>query len=254
MRKLFAAILLLTTAMPAFAEDTPYVKLLGFSDNGRYMAFQDIVVTDGAGDRYSTVRILDTTTDKYVAAVKDFTEAPGDGPNVDFVPWTKKALAKAKETLDKYGIKESNGAVVHVSTAPRISTMIYNGKYVSLHLRTMPVNMAGDTQVSRDKLQERFELCESFSSDSERNPYPKENSLVGYEIFANEEDSPRPQVTLHSDKRVPLSRYCPYDYSINSAFAFGNKVVLLVSYNSYGFEGPDTNFITVPFDITALSL
>ncbi len=251
MKNIIFIIALLTSSF-GFAEDTSFINFLGFSDDGRYMAFQEAILMDGSGGHYSMIRILDVEDDKYVdSQEKIIAEPEAEGVVLPaFTVWVEGAQNDAEAMLNNYGIKDSNGEVLHISVAPRISTMNYKGKYIGMILSKMAVNMENDPYIKADALKERFETCKAFSFDiAETSAYPAENSFLGYSVRAFGFDSYTSTQVLHEDKRVPFSRWCPYDYSLNSAFAFGDQVVVLVSYNNFGFEGPDTSFITMPFNI-----
>jgi predicted secreted protein len=248
MKKILVS-LLLFFGSSAMAEDTAFINFLGFSNSGKYMAFQEAVLMDGSGDYVSAIRILDVANDQYVDVSKDDYSSETTGVSKTYASFVNGAQKKAAKMLTKWGIDKNKGQVVHVSVAPRLSTFTYKNKYVGMFLRTKTVDMSNDKIIKPDALKERLALCETMS-EPDRVTYPAKDSLVGYEVQAFSFDTMKTDTTLHSDMRVPLSRYCPYDYSLNSAYAYGNQVVLLVSYNSVGFEGPDTQFVTVPFDIS----
>ena len=60
-----AGLALLTA--PAFAGDAAQFQPLGFSEDGRYFAFEEYGIQDGSGFPYANITILDTAADKWAA-------------------------------------------------------------------------------------------------------------------------------------------------------------------------------------------
>ncbi|MCC6137324.1 MAG: DUF2259 domain-containing protein [Bdellovibrionaceae bacterium] len=52
--------------------------------------------------------------------------------------------------------------------------------------------------------------------------------------------------TVHSDKRIPLSRSCPMGYGVDKVYNINGKPLLFIRYKRIGFEGPDFRTITLP--------
>lgn len=234
------AAIALSFSVPAFAEDTPFVNLVGFSNDGKYMAFQEATLMDGSGGYKSVVRVLNTETDVYERSVVNELN-DGDSPSISFGKFVKQSIdsREVQKAMNAFYIDQSKGQTIHVSVAPRISSFTHGGRYASLLLRTKIVK-AGDSKPE----QERLETCEQFGNAS----VPEAGSLNGFELSAYNIQTGN-EMVLHSDSRVPLSRGCPMAYSLASAFALANKVVLLVAVETQGFEGPDVNYITVPFNM-----
>ncbi len=66
MKTLFCTILLaLLTASAAFAGDYADLDFIGFSTNGKYMAFEQSGEWDGAGGEYATTFYIDVAKNKY---------------------------------------------------------------------------------------------------------------------------------------------------------------------------------------------
>ena len=68
--------------------------------------------------------------------------------------------------------------------------------------------------------------------------------LLKLSLVGREETDKSVQV-LQEDKRLPKSRACPFGYKVRSLTAYGGGVVVAVSYQRPGFEGPDTRYLVV---------
>ena len=240
-------------AWSGLAEDTPFMHLLGYSSEGRYMAFQEVVIQDGSGNLSSRVYILDTREDKYVPqgwaqnpALNDYLDVNGEMGEAEGLlslsVFTKKAKQKASSVLNQYGIDGSKGQQLLVTFGPNIGGLVYNGKQVYLYKQqlSIPVTPA------------RFEPCKDLEGII---PDLGANTLLGYSIVATSADKEAYEpVSIQNDMEkndgqgwVPSSRGCPLGYSVAGAVAYEDQVTLIVQVKTFGFEGADVSLITVPF-------
>lgn len=60
------AVCLSLAAAPAFAGDRALADFIGFSENGRYFAFEEFGTQDGSGFAYSTIYVIDLSDDTWV--------------------------------------------------------------------------------------------------------------------------------------------------------------------------------------------
>lgn len=240
----------------ASAEDTSFVELLGFSDDGKYMAFHESFVADGSGGYASAIRILDTVTDKYVKRqMEDIAEPELEpaGSVPTFSDFIKAEKAKAVDMLNEYGIKSVNGKTMPIVNGPRISSFQYQGRYLNFILNKKPINMKDFLyKKARHNTEnaKRLDICLGLDDES----HTKDGELFGYTLTAFDwiTNMNFSSQVIYDDKHVPISRGCPSSYSINSAFTYKDTVVVLVTFNAYGFEGRDTAPITAPFKMSNL--
>ena len=66
MTRILTTLFLIFSALTAQAGDTAERRIIGFSDDGKYFAFEQFGVQDGSGFPYSEVFILDTGEDRWV--------------------------------------------------------------------------------------------------------------------------------------------------------------------------------------------
>ncbi len=88
----------------AFAGDAASRKILGFSPDGRYFAFEQYGVQDGSGFPYAEVFVIDTEEDKWVA------EGPVrkriDDEKATLAEARKAASAAARPQIETYDVSE----------------------------------------------------------------------------------------------------------------------------------------------------
>ena len=91
--------LALLLAAPAVAGDRALADFIGFSEDGRYFAFEEYGVQDGSGFPYSTIYVIDLTDDTGCPARPTATR-PTTRPRRSPVPATKLAAMAAAEIAD----------------------------------------------------------------------------------------------------------------------------------------------------------
>ena len=98
------AVAALLGAVPALAGDRAQANYLGFSEDGRYFAFEQYGILDGVGGSYSDVFVIDLTEDKWLDGVPFSTEGDGEGESQSLTKTRAAALQAAQPLLDQYGI------------------------------------------------------------------------------------------------------------------------------------------------------
>lgn len=214
MKRIILTLGLLASSL-AHATDTKNFHNLGFSKNQAYFAFADSVVQDGSGfplaDIY-VVNVAKNTIAKHTRVMID------DDSSFDENDALQKAIVKAD--LAKNGIVagQNQGVVTPASEqSPMRLPFTANGRDYTVELK----------QLSAGKL----------------NPNCMED-LEDKMIEVTLESSSQ-RITLQKDQRQPKSRECSYAYSIDSAIVNGKSLVVVLSYQTFGFEGPDTNHMVV---------
>jgi len=83
-------------ASPAFAGDRANLNILGYSEDGRYFAFEEYGVHDGSGGNYSDIYVIDLPADKWTYGSPFTVEEGGDAADTQPLgPTGAKALPKA---------------------------------------------------------------------------------------------------------------------------------------------------------------
>lgn len=226
-RALAAGLLLgLAACGGAQAGDRAGIALLGFSEDGRYFAFEEFGVQDGSGFPYSSIQVIDLATDKWVpgapfrARIDDETVALSEARGT--------AMALAKGPMDDAGISVPAEFIALNGDGEPMDgkSLAYGGPGYGL-------DMPRDVRV--------------ITLDTLALPLPKgcpEQPDMPYMGFALQQSG----MELHRDSAIPASRNCPIDYRIFGIVApFGGEpAVAIISVYSLGFEGPSRRFIAVP--------
>ena len=227
---------LMLAVAPALAGDRANLNILGYSEDGRYFAFEEYGVHDGSGGNYSHIFVVDLAADKWTYGSPFTVEEGGDTEDTPPLAHTRaKALAKAQEKLKPLKINTSVEILAllgdSVPDADGKSMLLANtvccapgatdDRHMTLTLKTFPAKLNED-------------YCNDMAS-------------VGYSLSFNDGTT---TTVLHKDgATLPKSRGCTLDYRLYAVVApfdgAGQWVAIISSY-PFGFEGPDRRFLVVP--------
>lgn len=221
-----AALLGISACGASVAGDRAALSLLGFSEDGRYFAFEEFGVQDGSGFPYSSVQVIDLATDKWVPG------APFKARIDDETAGLGEVRAKAA--------KAAQGPIDEAGISVPAEMIALNGDGEPMDGKSLAYGGVGyGLESPRDV---RVITLETLPL-----PAPKacpEQPGTPYLGFALQQSG----IELHRDLSIPASRACPLDYRIYGIVGpFGGEPsVAIISVYSLGFEGPDRRFIAVP--------
>ena len=236
------ALAVLLGAGPAFAGDRAQANYIGFSDDGRYFAYEQYGILDGSGGFYSDVFVIDLTEDKGLDGVPFSAEADGEDETQSLAATRATALRAAQPLLDQYGINNPvaiaalNGdGVLDANSLPLDGNAVHFGQpfYAgiqydyTLTLAQLGVANSATCIETADFPYQGFALTLT-------------NNISKATRELHRDPAPRP---------LPASRGCALAYSIYSIIypleSEGDPVALISIYTQ-GFEGLDRRFTAVP--------
>ena len=221
----------LTSCIFVFAGDFAKREIHGFSVDGQLFAFEEYGVQDGSGFPYSTIYVIDTSTDQWTAnspfraRLEDETKTVFDA--------REEARILAGPVMKSF---ENRGNVVATNRATELGIdgkrMIANPRLVvppidqSIEFRLEEIAFSGS------------ERCEAFGST---------NGFRLLKIGTSDGETTR---KLHEDTSIPQSRNCPLRYDLADIVTYypeGQTPVfaVLIRMQTVGFEGPDGRYLAV---------
>ena len=231
-----ALLLGMLMATPAAAGDRALIDFIGYSDDGRYFAFEEYGIGDGSGFPYSSIYVVDLPADKWL---------PGSPFRVqldDEVASLAAARAEARE--------QAQDKLDALKIAAPVHLIALNGDGEPGDGLSLGFGAVG---YGPGELQSSYELSlEIFDSGSPEDcigfigEAPK-----GYALRLEGEGESR---EVHRDgAMLPKSRGCPLTYRIYGVAARPDTgtldgAVAIISVYPFGFEGPDRRFLAVPLD------
>lgn len=222
----------------ANAGDIATLDVIGFSKDGKYLAFEQYGTQDGSGFDYSEIFFVDVARNTYAAnPVRVLIEDDGDGTS-DRVARVE-ATAKALPFLVALGIESGNtGRKVVSHPLSDLSADPYSVRFSTSHY------------VARGYHWDDYRLDLKVSGKkgdcyAEHAPKLLEVTLTN--------GTEKTQRTLQKDKRVPRSRGCVIDYRIQDVYVYENGtserapkyVAAFLNVTTPGFEGDDVMYMVV---------
>lgn len=239
---LFAFFVLAILPAGVFAGDFATLNFIGFSEDGKYLAFEEYGTQDGSGFLYSNYYFIETAKNSYAAApikkmIDNFDEA--NPPGEDAVRLQAKKAAAAN--LKKFKIVTGNTGVL---LAARMPTDIDAGKldpYDETKNQTIKFydeeyeGYGGDVfelRLTTSKV--NLKRCEDYNFEA----------TLKFELSLSNSRDDKTKI-LQKDKDLPESRGCPHTYSLQSVYTYKNRIAVFMNIYTYGFEGPDMRFMVV---------
>ncbi len=239
--------LTLSTSL-SFAGDESYSKILGFSKDGNHFAYMQSGVQDGSGFFWAEIDVIDVANNKLLKRVYEDSEKylPMDD---SFTPAQEKQFIEnliKRADLNRYGINQSiKGNTVLNRPYTDLSdykNTIFSFEYwaqggASTSVRTYKL----DIQEHPAPVEAHNEWCqEEFYYGSNMMTV---NLTTNHSLY---DDQYTPEVTtLQKDNRAPASRSCAWGYKPSQVINYKNALVVLVNYQTIGFEGPNYRFTAV---------
>ncbi len=231
---LFAAAAL--AAVPARAGETAEALVLGFADNGRLFAFEEYGVQDGSGFPYANIFVVDTDDDSWL---------PGTPIRVrldDETASVADARSRAEAQL---------ASAVDADFAPQDAVTLAHsplGEFEQNPARLVfgPVVPSNPLSEPAARYEARLDIFSAEAEAKDCETYIGDRPM-GFRLtispFGGGDGT-----MLHEDDTIPASRGCPITYRLSRIVVPGfppQRVAVLVSVFTPGFEGPDRHFIAV---------
>jgi predicted secreted protein len=239
-RRIAALVLTIAAALsamaPARAGDRALIDVIGYSDDLRYLAFEEFGVQDGSGFAYSSLYVVDLVDDKWVAGTP-YRERGAD-EDVPLAEVRARVAAAAKARLE----------ALKIDMPAQIVALMGDGVLdpkPSMRFGYPAYGLPGQTEGDFTLSIETFAAPAPAGCDAEL-----VGEMKGFALTLSGDGAPR---ELHRDQgTLPKSRGCAMDYAIYAVvfpYLGGGleNAVAVVSTYPYGFEGPDRRFLVVPF-------
>jgi predicted secreted protein len=216
----------------SFGGDYATLNFIGFSANGRYLAFEEYGIQDGSGFAYSNIYFIETAKNTMAAPM---VRAVIENDYATEKMARSRSAALAAKKLKQFGIvrgNTGNHVVSHlindltfekdplateVTFAEVIGSMYKQGEF---DLKLRPVKI-----VTKD--------CE---------PYEYETFMMDLTLTNKDDNSVR---TLQKDTTLPKSRGCAHGYRLQDIYLYKEAMVVFINVFTQGFEGPDMRFMAV---------
>lgn len=221
----------------ASAGDFASLNFIGFSKNGKYLAFEEFGTQDGSGYPYSNIYFIDVVKNSFVTTPVRVT-LESESATENQARARSKTAAAAK--LRRFGIVSGNRGTLVVA---RLLT--------DLNVNWFRNGDSGKTQ-SIAFADSVGSMYTGPSFDLVLNPQKvvlDECDIAGepnykFELVLKNHQTEKTAV-LQRDAELPSSRYCPLGYAIQYVHLYENYIAVILNYYRVGFEGPDMRYLIV---------
>jgi predicted secreted protein len=239
--RLILALTLLGPPALARAGDAAERDIFGFSNDGRYFAFEQYGIQDGSGFPYSEIFLIDLDSDSWVEGTPVRIRLEDENQSLQAA--RNQARATARPLLDRAQIVNNarifaSNVLYETVTDPR--RMSFRTFYTSFgHLELVE---SDDAEISL--------VLEEIVLPAPKDCPAGDTPLSGFLLKAKHGTGAFEEI--YRDSAIPAARRCPLKYSLSDAVSLITadgriqRLVVLVNIFSYGFEGPDRRFIAVP--------
>lgn len=223
--------------LSGLAGDQANLQVLGFSEDGKYFAFEQYGIQDGSGFPYSEIYVLDAATDSWVKPSPfrrrdEVDETKGYDPDRLLTETRSENRLAAQDLLVSTAIA-GKGQTVGSNPVTELSGNPFEMR-VNPRLVVPPID--DELKVSLSLFDLPDETCSSYGAETK-----------GFQlaVFRGGEDR-----VLHLDKSLPKSRGCATEYRIERVVTYfpaeGTPVMaIFVHVSTLGFEGPDGRFLAI---------
>lgn len=232
-------IVFLSAAFPVFAGDYATLNFIGFSKDGKYLAFEEYGTQDGSGFPYANVYFVDTVKNSYAAApVKVRLD---DEARTEAQARTR-AKVGAAANLRKFRIVDGNtGSLVVARLLTDLSLTDAPLKPAAGQMQSL--NFTDYRNSNYFENEYNLTLAPSEVKDKQCASYT-EQTVYKFDLTLRDVRKETKKI-LQKDSALPAGRNCPLDYSVQSVYLYKNKIAVFLNVFSLGFEGPDMRFLVV---------
>lgn len=222
-------------AATARAGDTAEAEVLGFSEDEGLFAFEQYGVQDGSGFPYAHIFVIDVATDSWVDGTPIRVRLEDGAATVSEA--RSEAEARLRDAVDAVfrpaqAVTLAHSPLGEVGADPT-------------RLGFAPVIPSNPLEDPAPRYEARLELFHAEAEAENCIDYIGDRPM-GLRLTIEREGGA--STVLHADDTIPRSRGCPITYRLSRVVVPGyppERVAILVSVFTPGFEGPDRRFIAV---------
>lgn len=217
-----------------FAGDYANLNFIGFSKDGKYLAFEEYGTQDGTGYPYATVYFVDVAKNAFAGApfrVKiEKEDATEDAAR------KQAKLAAAKKMLELKIVQENTGTHTVsrlITDLPLDAEKEHQIEKIRFAEEIGSMYKRGDYTLTLNPVETKTKECEPY----ELPVYKIELSLL--------DNAVKKTKFLQKDASLPASRGCAIDYHIQDVYTYEGKIAVFLNVYEPGFEGADMRYMVV---------
>lgn len=233
---LFGLAFLLLSAF-SFAQAGTYstLNVIGFSKDGKFMAFEEYGTGDGSGYPYVNIFFINVEKNSYAA--EPYRLMIENENSTETIARNKAKLATEKKLKELKIIRGNMGK--HL-----VSRLLTDIDVRETESDTTPVELRFSEEVGsmykRGDYTLKLTPSEVTTKDCEGFGFP----TFKFELSLRDNEAKK-TIVLQKDNDLPKGRGCALGYRIQDIFLYERNLVVFISVYKPGFEGPDMDFMAV---------
>ncbi len=229
-----AALVLLIFIVATPAGDFATLNFIGFSKDGRYLAFEEYGVQDGSGFPYSSFYFVDVAKNSFAAPL---VSVRLENETATEKLARSRAKLKATTTLNRLRIMTGNTGQLTVS---RMLTDLS----VDAFRNNKPQKINFAEIVGSMYRRGDYELELNFKEVKTKDCDYADQPIYKIDLSLKDKDSGQTKF-LQKDNSLPTSRSCPLDYAVQFVYLYEDSIAVFLNTYYTGFEGPDMRYLAV---------
>ncbi|MFN2305546.1 MAG: DUF2259 domain-containing protein [Paracoccaceae bacterium] len=242
---LFIALGMALLAGQSKAGQYTHDQIIGFSEDGRYFAYETFGLQRGSGLPYASIYVVDLDRDAWVSGTPfEASEGEDAMAQVEAAPYA--ALAASRES-----VRQSAEPLLRDLNIRRPATVLYAAGIGQAHdaSGTTQIDIPNPDDPTADPMGSFSLVLESITAPGGADYCYQPESLRGYRMTLQAPGAAAQ--TLHADQRIPASRGCPTAYRLDAVVSAGypqesSTLVAMISVWRQGFEGQERHVISLP--------
>jgi predicted secreted protein len=240
-----AALFCVVLGLPSAARAATLANLhfIGFSADGKYLAFENYGIGDGSGYPFSSIYLIDTAKNTLVG--KPFEVTIDDETGLAETA-RKRVAALARRKMRELRIVAGNTG--ELLAARLMTDRAFNDSLINGDAREQKVRFNGVKYLYT--FDQYYELTlkavpikTAACPEDEAFDYHKLELILDH--YEGGKKTWMPTLTLQKDEKLPASRGCPVGYDIETVYAYKGKLAVFLRVWTPGYEGADINYLAV---------
>lgn len=236
MKKICSILLaLLILSVNLYAGDYANLNFIGFSGDGKFLAFEEYGIQDGSGFPYSNFYFVNVEKNSFAAPPvfvridKEMATEMAARNKAQLLAAKKlRELKIIKGNIGKHVISHSiNDLTLEEETNANAASVVRFAAEIGSMYRK------GFYELSLKPVLTKTKDCEAFEKETFR-----------FELSLKDKENETTKF-LQKDTELPKSRGCALDYRIQDVYLYKNNIAVFLNVFKLGFEGPDMRFMAV---------
>ena len=225
-----------------FAGDYANLNFIGFSKDGKYLAFEEYGVTGRFG--FSVFELLILSKSKKIPTPRRPLENRSKNRSMKTLCRRKRDSCRGKKSrrreFEKIQNRSGNTGEMVVA---RLLTDLNVGKIEPDNESNNQIVKFTDYRDSSYYEKEYALLLKTSEIKTKHCEYSSD-PVLKLDLTLKDTKTETEKI-LQKDETVPESRNCPLAYSIQNVYVYENRIAVFINVFTMGFEGPDMRFMAV---------